>query len=523
MVTLQPASLNWALAHAQQYGDTDIFPPAIEIAAISHDWARLRPILEKIDLTTWPTRPSRRCLAPKGRLGFRIATQLDPLDFLLYAAAVYEIGSDIEAARVARRENVVFSYRFAPRPDGRIFDPRVNYRTFTDQSRHRCGGPLVTHVAVTDIADFYSKIYHHPLENALALAAPGKPHVTALTRFLSNWSSRVSHGIPIGNAPSRLLAELAISDVDQSLLGAQIDFVRYNDDYRIFTQSREEAYRHLAYLANALYENHGLTLQPKKTYILETNVFVERYLRMPSERELAGLQERFRQLLDDLGIEDPYDEIEYKQLSRDQKARVNQLNLVAMFRDELTQGDEPDAMVLRFILRRMAQLNRPDLINDCVDNIEGIYPVLPDVVRYLLRLRGLSSTDRRSVGKRMIDLLESSIVSELEYYRLWILHLFASSPAWNCSEEFISLLGKLADSFSRRELILALGRANARSWFGTQRRSLFEEGPWAKRAFLAAASCLPPDARDHWYRSIEPRLDDVERAVVNWARVNPFP
>src|SRR5690606_35407301 len=163
MLTLQPGSLNWALAHAKRYGDTDLFPPAFEVAAMEADWVRLRPVLEAIDVTRWPTRPYRRCLASKGRMGFRIATQLDPIDLILYAATVYEIGADIESVRVPTRENVVFSYRFAPLPDGTMFDVRIGYGAMMREAQRQCDAPWVSHVAVTDISDFYSKIYHHPL------------------------------------------------------------------------------------------------------------------------------------------------------------------------------------------------------------------------------------------------------------------------------------------------------------------------------------------------------------------------
>ena len=53
--------------------------------------------------------------------------------------------------------------------------------------------------------------------------------------------------------------------VRAALLAKGITFIRYNDDYRMFASSHSEAYRHLAFLADVLYKNHGLTLQPQKT------------------------------------------------------------------------------------------------------------------------------------------------------------------------------------------------------------------------------------------------------------------
>ena len=73
-------SLKWALAHIERFGDTDIFPVPFEYRAIRSDWGELLPELLDIDLERYPARALRRTLTPKSRYGFRLATQLDPID-----------------------------------------------------------------------------------------------------------------------------------------------------------------------------------------------------------------------------------------------------------------------------------------------------------------------------------------------------------------------------------------------------------------------------------------------------------
>ena len=197
MLNLQAASLDWALDHALNYGDTDLFPHCFEFEAIRHEWANVRPYLESVDLDTWQVRPHRQCLAPKGRYSFRVATQLDPLDFLLFTALVYEIGPSVEAARVDTDREVVFSYRFRPEPDGRMFATDVGYTDFVARTRDLIVAAGVTHVAIADIADFYPRVYHHPLENALAAENVSADHVRCVMKLLSGWSSYVSHGLPV--------------------------------------------------------------------------------------------------------------------------------------------------------------------------------------------------------------------------------------------------------------------------------------------------------------------------------------
>src|SRR5882724_3946024 len=120
-LTLSDASLDWSLKHAQEMGDTDIFPAAFEFDAIADDWKNVKIWINSADLLDWKTRPFRRCLVPKHRFGFRISTQLDPIDFLVYTALVHSVGKKLEASRVPVSAKIVHSYRFAPDSEGRMF------------------------------------------------------------------------------------------------------------------------------------------------------------------------------------------------------------------------------------------------------------------------------------------------------------------------------------------------------------------------------------------------------------------
>ena len=100
MLNVSLNGLDWALAHVLKHGDTDILPIPFEFQAIQHDWITIRDLLSKQDILDWKVRPHRVLLAPKARYGFRVVTQLDPLDFLLFAALVRDIAEDIESQRV---------------------------------------------------------------------------------------------------------------------------------------------------------------------------------------------------------------------------------------------------------------------------------------------------------------------------------------------------------------------------------------------------------------------------------------
>ena len=114
--------------------------------------------------------------------------------------------------------NVVFSYRLSPEKDGQLFDPLVGYDKFSTRSRELLTDKTFTHVALADIADFYPRIYHHRLHGALSNATPLSQHMVAIMRLLSGWNGTETFGIPVGNAPSRVLAEATIADVDGATL-----------------------------------------------------------------------------------------------------------------------------------------------------------------------------------------------------------------------------------------------------------------------------------------------------------------
>ena len=516
-------SLDWALNHVERYGDTDIFPIPFEYEAIRFDWTNIRDYLSKKDMDTYVTRTSRRCLSPKHRFGFRISTQLDPLDTLVYLALVYEIGVDIEAKRVPLDRNIVFSYRFAPDINGRLFRPDVGYDSFLKRCREFIQTTEYTSVLVADVADFFPKIYSHPLENALK-SLTGKPdHARVIGKLISSWNHTISYGIPVGQTVSRLLAELTISDIDQLLIAEDMAYCRFSDDFRIFCKDKQEAYRALALLANSLFENHGLTLQQQKTHIITKDEFESKYLLTGRAAEDASLSEKFREILINIGIEDWYEEIEYDDLDEEYKKQIDSLNLMEILEEEIGKGDDLDLSLTRFVLRRLGQINEGHAVTQVLKNIELLYPVFKDVICYISQIRRLDSNLRHRIGGYLIKLLNGkSVVGLLEYHRSWAFSIFTHNTEWDNEREFLKLYNSNSDEFSRRELILAMGRAKHDFWFKTTKRDLMQFRPWEKRAFLAAASCLPGDEAKHWYKANMKQLDILEQSIVTWVKTNPF-
>ena len=94
-----------------------------------------------------------------------------------------------------------------------------------------------------------------------------------IMEFLSNFSHTNSFGIPVGGPAARLLSELTANQVDRLLLSIGMKFARFADDYHIFVNSRDDAYRSLIFISDKLYTNQGISLQKSKTRITSSAEF----------------------------------------------------------------------------------------------------------------------------------------------------------------------------------------------------------------------------------------------------------
>ena len=135
------------MKHALRYHDTDILPFPFEFAAIEHDWARISGFLQDANVLDWAVRPNRALLAPKFKYGFRIVTQLDPLDFLVFAALIHEISDDVELQRVPVARGVVYSYRVDKADDGQLFNGDIGFEDFRRHASEMLEDENYSHVS----------------------------------------------------------------------------------------------------------------------------------------------------------------------------------------------------------------------------------------------------------------------------------------------------------------------------------------------------------------------------------------
>jgi hypothetical protein len=440
---------------------------------------------------------------------------------VLYTAIGYEVGAEIERCRLPIADKFAFSNRFQADSDFRFFDKNISYSQFVEHCKDLAG--KYPFVVVTDISDFYYRIYFHPLENALRSAVTVLPsHASAMLKLIKNWNQTASYGIPVGSNPSRLLAEVILDDVDRVLVSEGVVFSRWVDDYRFFCKSSEEAYKVLANFAEILFNTQGLTLQSLKTHILPSDKFVEEVLESETKREFNALSESFWDIIQQLGLADPYGIIDDEDLTPGVREEISALNLGSILKEQLA-ADEIDIKLVRFLIRRMGQLQRKDVIWSLLDESEKLYPVFSDIVQYISKIGHLlSATAKHKAGEILLNKLSNSVVSKLEYNRMYIMSLFAESAEWGNSSNLASYYYTPADEWFRRSVLLALGKSHQYQWLRTKKKNIGQFSEWEKRAFIYAASSLPKDQREHWYAAIKPNMEDLTKSVINWAKANPI-
>ncbi|WP_156040488.1 RNA-directed DNA polymerase, partial [Chondromyces apiculatus] len=347
---LSVSSLDWALAHLRKYGDTDKFPQPFEIEVIERAWhASLRAELANIDLTQHRWTAERKMLVPKDAAAFRNAAQLDPIDSLLLAALVYEIGALIERRRSPVAEQRVFSYRFDPSADGTLYSPD-RWDAFWETSIRRAAVSSV--VLTVDITDFYNQIYHHSIENQLQACGLTAPATKIIMNLLKSSTVSVSRGIPIGPHPTHLLAEASLIPIDQLMAQRGLEYCRYVDDIHVFCDSEEKAQVALFAIVNVLDQYHKLTPNRSKTGFMKSAQFIAFAREKADDQPINSTEASVLKVIKKYSA-GPYDAIPVSQLTSADLAQLSQKALEEIL-DAYLAAPERDYIRLRFFLRRLA-------------------------------------------------------------------------------------------------------------------------------------------------------------------------
>lgn len=526
-----------AVRNIIKHGDTDIFPLPFESHAFFDSQDEIVKLICEYDqnfedyLARFP--PSNiNALTPVSYYGFRWATQLDPIWNAYFLSCVLAISDKIEAARVSPQDKFVFSYRIKLDDEtGDLFDREFNWHAFMSMSLEK--SEEYKYVVACDISEFYPRLGHHRLENSLQQIAADTGYPARIMAFLSNFSNTRSFGLPIGGPAARILSELTINQIDRLLRNANIDFARFADDFHIFAQTREEAYRHTIFLSEKLFENQGLSLQKSKTRIMTSAEFRATCpITPPQDRGDAEKQgqraaeshARSRQLLSFSLRFDPYSPTakeDYEKL----KNEIRQFDILALLKEELAKSRVHVALSRKIIsaVRYLDGKTKDDAVLSIVNNSDTLYPIFSSALIMMDQVyEELGDHTRTEIRERIVGLIRAdSHVFRVDVHLCFAIRVLQHSHTEEVQQLLKELYNNRPSEIIRRDIILIMARWEDWYWLSDLRNRYRQLSAAEKRAFLVASYSLRDEGK-HWRRSIRKELNPFEGFVVDWAsaRVN---
>lgn len=505
MFTLKDSSLEWSLIHLTNFYDSDFYPKPFEFDAIKANWTAIKTFIQSLNLETHIAKTPITTLAPKSNRTFRAVHQLDPLDSIIYTALVHQAAEKIENYRIPYSREIACSYRIAPDTDGSFFRKENGFTTFISKAVELAERFKKGYVLVCDIADFYNQIYLHRVNNALSEADSDTNEV--IETFLKSINTNNSRGIPVGPAPSILIAEAILADIDLKILTYTENFTRYVDDIYIFCNTFEECYELLHNISLYLYQTHRLIFTSEKTRIINSTAFKKKYIKLEDQQEKDSIIEQIKSM----GTVSKYNEMEkpsdsFEKLSTTDKVKIRGQAYKELFERSI-EFEPLNLGLVRHILRQASKYNVRSIMPVIFENFNELLPALREIVIYFNKVLTVKTIKHYEEEFKL--LLENEFI-DLPYINIWIFTLFQN-------ELFNEVDIKVDYSKIQRirEKALIAKREKNKTWIKDIKNSADALGPWDKRAVLFASSILSKDEMGHWLGLESKKSDVLTSAVCN--------
>lgn len=518
--------LELALDNIIKFGDTGIFPFPFEKYIFYDKKQEVINHLTNIDnnfanyLNLNPPVNINTC-SPVGYTGFRWATQIDPIWNAYFLALVISISDSIEKERVSTEKRIVHSYRFKPNySDGLLFDNEINWQTFQRQSLEVVKATKSEFIISCDIADFYSRIYHHRLDNSLLGLNTSGDTPKKIMDILQKFSGTNSYGIPIGGPASRILAELALNNIDRILIMQGIKFTRYVDDIHLFAKTQEEAHAYLNFLAIKLMSNEGLALQKHKTQILtKTEFFNIVASRLNADSDDADTNYRARFMALPVRY-DPYSataSVDYEKI----KSELEEFDILGLLNEELRKT-RIHQQFSKHILKAFNHLDETivsQAFTSISDRLDLLYPIFPSVMMAAsANYDKLSKDAQHALITKLQDLVKKdNYIIQIDLNVAYLVRVLGKDYSPENEEILGSIYRKFSTSILVRSWILQVfANWKLKYWLSDMRASFPTMTKWERRVFILASYFMQDEGR-HWRDHNKRGFTEFETIIRDWA------
>jgi len=516
-------AMHFAIKNIIRYGDTDIFPYPIERQIFKDKTNEIIELLVMMKsdfenfLNIMPI-SSEKLLTAVSYNGFRQGTQIDSIWNCYLLGMVLSIGNDIEKSRLDSNKNIVFSYRFKPNDeDYMIFDKNYGWLSFQKHSIELA--KKYKFVLTCDISDFYPRIYHHRLENALKRATDNTSAIHDIKFILNRLSDGVSYGLPVGGPASRLLSELLLNRTDRLLMSNNIIFCRFVDDYHIFGNSKEEIFGNLIFLNEILLNNEGLSIQKNKTRILTSSEFLDTSTFSDINQNGEQEEQEKKEFLKIHIHYDPYSataEEDYKELTEE----LGKFDVVGMLASEMQKTHIQEGLTKK-LLKAIIHLNEKAkniAVSSLLENFNVLYPVFPTVMLLLKNIvNNLNVELQKKVFNKIRDLINSeSFICKVPINLAYAIRVLAKDNSEE-TENILNTIFSATDSLIiKRDIILIRAEQNADYWISDLLKKYITFSLWEKRSLLIASYILEDEGKE-WRKRFKETLSPFDKIVLQWA------
>ena len=523
MVLKIDEAIDRALKNIIKYGDTDIFPFPFERYMFEDKFKECTKLLISrhddfdLHLANYPPL-TIDVLTQIGYTGFRRATQIEPFWNAYFLALVIAISDEVEKYRASETRGIVYSYRY--------FWCEKNYSLFRDSTwnhyRRRAHelGKKSKFVVLTDIADFYPRINHHRLQNSLNRLIGGGDIPYRIMELLKAFSQTKSYGLPIGGPGSRVLAELALADVDKHLERRRISFARYADDYSIFCESKADAYGALIYLSEKL-SNESLSLQKSKTRILSSEEFSDLHSFLDPKDMDNPVATEEQKLLNVSIRYDPYSETAEEDYEALRKA-VEQIDILSILSKELGKSSIDQTVTKQAInaLRVLDASFQEKALQVLLEanNLLTLAPVFVSVMRVVRGVYDdLTERGKAYVDRALTELYDgNSHLLKVEINLSFYLQALSRRHSIQKEQIVSEVYDKSRSHLLRRQIIRIMTNWKCHHWLSDNIQNFNSYTEWERRALLIGSYCLGDEGR-HWRSHIKSGLNETESLTKKWA------
>jgi hypothetical protein len=515
-------AIKLAIKNISNYGDTDIFPYQIENALFYDSPEKIAALVNEMrtNFKQWsaeyPVDKISVCI-PLNYTGFRWATLIDPVWNCFLLSQVIEIAIELEKNRIPIEKESVFSYRInLDEESGKLFRQDVSWRQYIETSIRISESSNYSWVVRFDISDFYNRVYHHRLEQALRATNAEPQTIKVILEILQDLSINVSYGLPVGGNAARILAEMVLNPMDQLMVNKRIRFCRFVDDYILFARSKEEAFQYLNWCAAYLLRTEGLSLQKSKTQVLPVAEFITH-----ARSQVGGDDEesnKARSEFLNLHIHyDPYSDTaneDYQSL----KGKLNRFDVIGILKDEVRKSRIHQALG-KNLMRAISFLDGEELglaLQVVSSNIEILYPVFPSILQMAKNKLPEADLKSRSIFiNALCKLIEQdSYITLTDNNASYAVRVLSTSSEEAATQAIVNLYAR--DSpLVKANCIYAMANMRNRYWLSDIKASFSTMTKWERRAFIAASYILK-DEGHHWREHTKNQFSKLEKLVRDW-------